>query len=103
MAEKAEEWGETLWVASLDMEKAFDRCSWTYLHEALRKIVFNGSQGGTSSAKVFIDYIKLFYNHEQPGSSHCHGQQAVGEKGTNCATDGRWATLIRELFEGVRK
>ena len=57
---------EDAYFVYLDMEKAFDRCSWTYLHEALHKIGFNGSQEGTSDTKGFVDYIKLFYNHEQP-------------------------------------
>ena len=41
----------------LDMEKAFDRCSWEYLHEALRAIGFDDN---------FIRYVKLFYSHDNP-------------------------------------
>ena len=41
----------------LDMEKAFDRCSWEFLIDALGAIGFNDG---------FIDYIKLMYSHEHP-------------------------------------
>ena len=34
----------------LDMEKAFDRCSWEFLIEGLRAVGFDDT---------FIDYIKL--------------------------------------------
>jgi hypothetical protein len=34
----------------LDMEKAFDRCSWKFLIDALREVGFNQS---------FVDYIEL--------------------------------------------
>ena len=45
------------------MEKAFDRCSWEFLIEAMRAIGFNDS---------FIDYIKLVYSHESthPNASY---------------------------------
>ena len=41
----------------LDMEKAFDRCAWEYLLEALPKVGFGDD---------FIDYIRLFYSHDSP-------------------------------------
>ena len=42
----------------LDMEKAFDRCSWDFLlMEGLEKIGFGSG---------FRDYIRLFYSHENP-------------------------------------
>jgi hypothetical protein len=45
------------WFVFLDMEKAFDRCSWEYLHAALKAIGFG---------EGFIKYIKLFYSHDNP-------------------------------------
>ena len=45
------------WFVFLDMEKAFDRCSWEYLHAALKAIGFG---------EGFINYIKLFYSHDNP-------------------------------------
>ena len=41
----------------LDMEKAFDRCSWTYLMEAMPKLGFG---------EGFINFIKLAYNFDTP-------------------------------------
>jgi len=41
----------------LDMEKAFDRCSWEFLIDALSAIGFN---------KGFVDYVKLMYSHDHP-------------------------------------
>ena len=41
----------------LDMEKAFDRCSWEFLIDALIAIGFN---------KGFVDYVKLMYSHDHP-------------------------------------
>ena len=41
----------------LDMEKAFDRCSWDFLIDALREIGFNQS---------FIEYVKLTYSSALP-------------------------------------
>ena len=42
----------------LDMEKAFDRCSWEFLLEGLEAVGFDAS---------FIDYIKLAYAPHTPG------------------------------------
>ena len=41
----------------LDMEKAFDRCSWEFMIEALTAIGFD---------EDFVAYIKLCYSHETP-------------------------------------
>lgn len=38
VAEKSKEWGQTLWVASLDLEKAFDKVFFTAVLDALRQI-----------------------------------------------------------------
>lgn len=46
---------EEAFFVYLDMEKAFDRCSWEYLTKALHRIGFDQN---------FIDYISLFYSHE---------------------------------------
>ena len=40
----------------LDMEKAFDRCSWDFLMRAMRRIGYTDG---------FINYIKLVYSHER--------------------------------------
>ena len=41
----------------LDMEKAYDRCSWSYLRESLDRLGFGPD---------FIKYIQLFYNEANP-------------------------------------
>ena len=41
----------------LDMEKAFDRCSWEFLQDALAAVGFG---------KDFIDYVSLAYSHTTP-------------------------------------
>ena len=48
---------EEAFLVFLDMEKAFDRCSWQYLMAALEKIGFD---------KNFINYVSLFYSHDHP-------------------------------------
>ena len=45
------------WFVFLDMEKAFDRCSWDYLIEALPALGFGDG---------FTDFVKLFYSHDKP-------------------------------------
>ena len=41
----------------LDMEKAFDRCSWEFLQDALAAVGFG---------QDFIDYVLLAYSHTTP-------------------------------------
>ena len=53
----AEENNEDAYFLFLDMEKAFDRCSWAFLTLALKRIGYDDD---------FIDYIKLAYNHDTP-------------------------------------
>ena len=48
---------EEAFLVFLDMEKAFDRCSWQYLTAALEKIGFD---------KNFVNYVSLFYSHDHP-------------------------------------
>ena len=47
-----EEENEEVYLVFLDMEKAFDRCSWTFLIEGLEAIGFDQN---------FIDFVKLAY------------------------------------------
>ena len=54
----------------LDMEKAFDRCSWEYLIEALEHIGFE---------KGFADYIRLFYSHDNPPTRKITTRGYLGE------------------------
>ena len=50
LQEYCDEQNEEAMYIFLDMEKAFDRCSWAYLHKALQKLGFN---------EGFINYVKL--------------------------------------------
>ena len=43
----------------LDMEKAFDRCSWSYLNKALKALDFGDD---------FIKYVNLAYSESNPPS-----------------------------------
>jgi hypothetical protein len=52
-----EEENEEAYLVFLDMEKAFDRCSWTFLIEGLEAIGFDQS---------FIDFVKLAYSNTSP-------------------------------------
>ena len=56
---RIEEEDEEAMFIFLDMEKAFDRSSWQYLHKALLAIGFD---------QDFVDYIQLFYSHDTPPS-----------------------------------
>ena len=53
------------------MEKAFDRSSWIYLKEALAAIGFD--QG-------FIDYVSLFYSHDNPPTRQLNMNGTLGPK-----------------------
>ena len=55
----------------LDMEKAFDRCLWQYLMAALDKIGFDQN---------FIDYISLFYSHDDPPTHQLSMNGSLGPK-----------------------
>ena len=46
---------EEAYFLFLDMEKAFDKCSWEFLTRAMKEIGFTDR---------FIDYVKLTYNHD---------------------------------------
>ena len=52
-----EEENEEAYLVFLDMEKAFDRCSWTFLIEGLEAIGFDQN---------FIDFVKLAYSNTSP-------------------------------------
>ena len=54
-----EEDEEALFVF-LDMEKAFDRCSWDFLIEGLEALNFD---------EKFVRFVKLAYNHQRPPQS----------------------------------
>ena len=50
---KIEEEDEEAIYLFLDMEKAYDRCSWSYLKSSLTHLGFGDN---------FIKYVSLFYN-----------------------------------------
>ena len=54
---KVEEEDEEAIFLFLDMEKAFDRCSWPYLKSSLSRLGFGDT---------FIGYVSLFYNDTKP-------------------------------------
>ena len=53
----------------LDMEKAFDRCSWDYLHKALECLGFNES---------FRDFVGLAYSADHPPTRQLHVNGYLG-------------------------
>ena len=53
----AESEDEEIYFLFLDMEKAFDRCSWEFLVKAMKEIGYDDG---------FINYVKLAYNHDTP-------------------------------------
>ena len=55
----------------LDMEKAFDRCSWDYLEDALRAIGFDDD---------FVNYVSLFYSHDNPPTRQLSMNGKLGPK-----------------------
>ena len=62
---------EEAFLVYLDMEKAFDRCSWQYLMAALDKIGFDQN---------FINYISLFYSHDHPPTRQLSMNGSLGPK-----------------------
>ena len=66
LIEKADQ--EALFIF-LDMEKAFDRCSWQFLVAGLEAVGFDST---------FIDYIKLAYSTEHPPSRQMHVNGFLG-------------------------
>ena len=65
-----EDENEEAFFIFLDMEKAFDRCSWDYLRKALTALGFNQN---------FINYINLFYSHENPPTRRININGRLGE------------------------
>lgn len=57
----------------LDMEKAFDRCSWEFLTEGLEKI-------GYGFDETFVDYVKLAYSHDHPPTRMMYVNGYLGPK-----------------------
>ena len=55
----------------LDMEKAFDRCSWEFLTAGLEKIGFDDT---------FINYVKLAYSHDHPPTRMMYVNGYLGPK-----------------------
>ena len=65
----------------LDFEKAFDRCSWEYLSEAIRNLGFpdeaEAPMPGDAEAEEqrhhpFLRWVKLAYSHEHPPTRRMH-------------------------------
>ena len=56
---RADESNEEAMFIFLDMEKAFDRCSWEFLTEGLKALDFGDK---------FIQFVKLAYSHDHPPS-----------------------------------
>ena len=52
-----EEEDEDAYLVFLDMEKAFDRCSWEFMIDALHELGFDDN---------FIQYVRLMYTHDNP-------------------------------------
>ena len=66
----AEDEDEEAFLVFLDMEKAFDRCSWDYLRKALVELGFDQN---------FISYINLFYSHTNPPTRQININGRLGE------------------------
>ena len=54
-----EDGDEDAFFVFLDMEKAFDRCSWDFLIKAMKEIGYDDA---------FIQYVQLVYSHDHPPS-----------------------------------
>ncbi|MCP4502648.1 MAG: reverse transcriptase family protein, partial [Deltaproteobacteria bacterium] len=67
----AENENENAYFLFLDMEKAFDRCSWDFLTEAMRAIGYDDG---------FINFVKLAYNHDTPPHRQLHINGYLGPK-----------------------
>ena len=52
----------------MDFEKAFDRCSWDYLRDAIRNLGFpddlNRPEGDASAYHPFLRWVQLVYSHD---------------------------------------
>ena len=66
-----EEEDEAAYFIFLDMEKAFDKCSWDFLIDGLHAIGFDDS---------FVDYIKLAYNYTTPPKRRMYANGHLGPK-----------------------
>ena len=59
------------YLVFLDMEKAFDRCSWDFLIDAMSDIGFGDG---------FVKYVKLMYSHDHPPQRQLHVNGYLGPK-----------------------
>ena len=66
-----EEEDEDGYFLFLDMEKAFDRCSWDFLLKALEKVGFDDD---------FISYIKLAYSQDNAPERQLYTNGYLGPK-----------------------